>query len=69
LNGDEPFAYNFTPTHRSDHLQRDFKHLENGQEASEEIEVSIAGRIIASRFMGKLAFLNLLDEHGTIQVN
>eukprot|EP00210_Caulerpa_lentillifera_P006447 g6159.t1 len=49
-------------------LHRDYDHLKNGEESSSEIQVTVAGRIMATRFMGKLAFLNLLDEYGTIQL-
>lgn len=34
----------------------------------EPVEVSIAGRIVANRSMGKLAFINLLDGSGKIQL-
>ena len=32
-----------------------------------DIEVAVAGRIVARRVMGKLAFLSLKDDSGTIQ--
>jgi aspartyl/asparaginyl-tRNA synthetase len=31
-------------------------------------EVAVAGRIMARRFMGKLAFMSLVDDSGSIQI-
>lgn len=49
-------------------MQDIYKDLGNGEEANSENHVSIAGRIVARRAFGKLAFLTLRDESGTIQV-
>lgn len=50
-------------------MQDIYKDLANGEETnSENDHVSIAGRIIARRAFGKLAFLTLRDDSGTIQV-
>lgn len=50
-------------------MQDIYKDLANGEETNNENDhVSIAGRIIARRAFGKLAFLTLRDDSGTIQV-
>ena len=51
----------FDVTHRSDEVLRDFDALE-GQ------EVSIAGRMISRRVMGKASFAHLLDGEGELQI-
>ncbi|KGG14607.1 MULTISPECIES: lysine--tRNA ligase [unclassified Prochlorococcus] len=64
--GIEPYAVNFQPTHKTVQLQQDHLDLPNGQER--DLEVSIAGRVLARRVMGKLAFFKLSDDSGTIQL-
>ncbi|PQM33089.1 hypothetical protein Pyn_04694 [Prunus yedoensis var. nudiflora] len=50
-------------------LQDIYKHLADGEESkSEKDAVSVAGRIVARRAFGKLAFLTLRDDSGTIQL-
>lgn len=64
--GLNPYGYRWQVTHRAADLQEQFADLPRGEEA--ELEVAIAGRILARRVMGKLAFFNLQDETGTIQL-
>ena len=65
----EPYAYTWDRTHTASQLQELYKHLGNGEESnSDTSSVSIAGRIVARRAFGKLAFLTLRDDSGTIQV-
>ncbi|CAI8606716.1 unnamed protein product [Vicia faba] len=67
--GLNPYAYEWNKTHSAQQLQDIYKDLENGEETnSENDHVSIAGRIIARRAFGKLAFLTLRDDSGTIQL-
>ncbi|KAI3822920.1 hypothetical protein L1987_10521 [Smallanthus sonchifolius] len=67
--GFEPYAYKWDRTHTANQLQEIYKDLENGEESnSENDQVSIAGRIVARRAFGKLAFLTLRDDSGTIQL-
>lgn len=61
-----PYAYRWQSTHTAQALQEKFVDLANGEE--EDFEVAIAGRILARRVFGKLAFFNLQDETGTIQL-
>jgi len=61
-----PFAYQWQVTHHAKELQQQYIELDNGEEV--ETSVSIAGRIVARRVFGKLAFFTLQDETGTIQL-
>ncbi|XP_024986972.1 lysine--tRNA ligase, chloroplastic/mitochondrial isoform X2 [Cynara cardunculus var. scolymus] len=67
--GFEPYAYKWDRTHTANQLQEMYKHLGNGEEMNgENDQVSISGRIVARRAFGKLAFLTLRDDSGTIQL-
>ena len=58
----------FTDVHHLKCFQEKYAYLENGEVAELSCEVSVAGRIMASRVMGKLAFARLMDESGSVQV-
>ena len=64
--GLNPFAYRWDVTHRAADLQEKYVELEPGEEVDQD--VSIAGRVIARRVFGKLAFFSLQDATGTIQL-
>lgn len=64
--GLNPYAYKWESTHHAAQLQAKYAHLSNGEEVDEP--VAIAGRILARRVFGKLAFFNIQDETGTIQL-
>ncbi|MEL7359528.1 MAG: lysine--tRNA ligase [Cyanobacteria bacterium J06560_6] len=64
--GQIPYAYSWDITHPIADLQAKFAELEAG--AEEDFAVSIAGRIMARRVFGKLAFFTVQDETGTIQL-
>lgn len=64
--GVNPYAYRWESTHHAADLQSKYADLPNGEEVN--VEVSIAGRIMARRVFGKLAFFTLQDETGTIQL-
>ncbi|KAL7081649.1 hypothetical protein ACP275_14G051900 [Erythranthe tilingii] len=68
-NGFDPYAYKWERTHTANELQNIYQNLGNGEESTSESDhVSIAGRIVARRAFGKLAFLTLRDDSGTIQL-
>ena len=64
--GFNPYAYRWESTHQAAKLQEKFAELPSGEEV--DLEVAIAGRIMARRVFGKLAFFTLQDETGTIQL-
>ncbi len=64
--GQEPYALRFAPSHRLEDLQQDHGDLPKGQER--DLYVQVAGRVMARRVLGKLAFFRLQDETGTIQL-
>lgn len=64
--GSNPYAYRWESTHHAAQLQEKFADLPSGEEV--DVEVAIAGRIMARRVFGKLAFFTLQDETGTIQI-
>ncbi len=64
--GLNPYEYRWESTHHAAELQQKYADLPNGDEV--EIQVAIAGRILARRVFGKLAFFTLQDETGTIQL-
>ncbi len=64
--GQGPYAQRFDSSHKTASLQEDHADLPNGEER--DVVVSIAGRIVSRRVMGKLAFFSLADESGTIQL-
>ncbi len=64
--GTNPYAYRWESTHHAAQLQEQFANLASGEEV--DLEVAIAGRIMARRVFGKLAFFTLQDQTGTIQL-
>ena len=64
--GLNPYAETFEISHSSKYLIENYDFLENGQEFN--LNVSIAGRVLAKRIMGKIAFFSISDQEGTIQL-
>ena len=64
--GLNPYAYKWESTDHAAELQEKYADLGNGEEVDEA--VAVAGRIIARRVFGKLAFFEIQDETGTIQL-
>ncbi|WP_338429475.1 lysine--tRNA ligase [Synechococcus elongatus] len=64
--GFEPYAYRWDCSHSAAQLQALYADLPAGEEVA--VEVAIAGRIMARRVFGKLAFFTLQDESGQIQL-
>ena len=60
------YAESFRVSHNSKYIIQKFRFLENGQE--EDFSVSIAGRVMAKRVMGKIAFFSISDQEGQIQL-
>lgn len=66
--GLNPYAYTFARTHMAAALQTKYADIANGEEADAEVVVAVAGRVMARRVMGKLAFVTLSDDSGAIQL-
>ena len=66
--GADPYAYRFDRTHTAAALQAEHKDLPAGEVAPETVRVSVAGRILARRVLGKLAFIKLADASGDVQL-
>ncbi len=64
--GIEPYAETFKISHSTKFLSEKFGYLENGTEFN--LNVSLAGRVLAKRVMGKIAFFTITDQEGKIQL-
>lgn len=62
----EPYVNGFSPTHRSAALAEEFGALEPGDET--DTIVTVAGRLVAKRDQGEVAFLVLRDATGELQL-
>ena len=60
-NGIDPYPPSFTPTHFSEAIKTSFNELEGKN-------VTVAGRIMAIRRMGKASFFKIVDNQGGIQI-
>lgn len=60
--GINPYPYNYGSITHSRYIKDNFNNI------SEEQQYTIAGRIMLFRKMGKVTFLNILDQEGKIQV-
>ncbi len=64
--GFDPYSESFKVTHSTKFLIDKYSYLENGQEF--KLNTSIAGRVLAKRIMGKIAFFSICDQEGSIQL-
>ena len=64
--GKDPYGHAFKYSHHLAELNERYADLEDG--ASTEDEVQVAGRVMAKRDQGKLAFLELRDSSGDMQL-
>ena len=60
--GFDPFSQNWQPTHTSEEAKKLFEQKGEGQ------EVSLAGRILVYRLMGKASFVKIQDRKGIMQL-
>jgi lysyl-tRNA synthetase class 2 len=65
--GINPYPYEFDVTHTSEQLLSNLDLIKTEENENPE-RVSVAGRIMTRRIMGKASFFNLQDSEGTIQV-
>lgn len=66
----QAYPNHFRRQHLAADLHRDFSNLDKDtlQQSAEKNKVSIAGRIMTRRLMGKASFIHLQDMSGKIQV-
>src|SRR3989344_3179972 len=64
--GIDPFPYSYNRTHYANYIHEKYKDLPKESHSGEN--VSVAGRIIALRRMGKAAFFDVKDWTGKVQV-
>ncbi len=64
--GVNPFPYQYIRTHLSREIQEKFGSLQNGEESN--VNAKVCGKIMSIRGFGKLAFIDLNDDTGKIQV-
>ncbi len=64
--GVDPYGHAFERSHSIEQLNATYDHLEEG--ASTEDEVTVAGRVMARRVQGKIAFLELRESGHDIQL-
>jgi lysyl-tRNA synthetase class 2 len=64
--GINPYPYNYKQTHHSAELQHKYAKLVNGDHVSDS--VSIAGRVMQLRRMGKVTFAHVQDRDGKVQI-
>ncbi|CAM9393329.1 unnamed protein product, partial [Phaeothamnion confervicola] len=65
--GVNPYAYTWQVSHTCAEMQKQWASLPTGEEDA-LAQVSVAGRIMARRIFGKLAFFALRDASGTVQM-
>lgn len=65
--GIDPFGKGYKRTHRSGELRALYAEKTAEELDAENVQVSIAGRIMSKRRMGKLGFMHILDRDGKIQ--
>jgi lysyl-tRNA synthetase class 2 len=64
--GIQPYPARYATSYTIDGVQKHFAHLNTGDMATEK--VSVAGRLISRRGMGKAAFLDMVDCTGKVQI-
>ncbi|MBI2147570.1 lysine--tRNA ligase [Candidatus Woesearchaeota archaeon] len=63
--GLNPYPYSYSPTHHSSDVHTAYQKLKPDEKSRES--VTVAGRVVGLRRMGKATFLHLLDEKGKLQ--
>ncbi len=64
--GIEPYPYSYDVSHKAMDITKKYENLENGEKTQDF--VSVAGRIMTSRGMGKIHFMHILDSTGKLQL-
>ena len=64
--GINPFPYQYIRTHTANEIKEKFNSLQNGEET--QVNAKVCGKVMGVRGFGKLAFIDLWDDSGKIQV-
>lgn len=64
--GINPFPYQYIRTHTAQQIKDKFNALQNGEEST--VHAKVCGKVMSVRGFGKLAFIDLWDDSGKIQV-
>lgn len=62
------FPNQFKPTHKAQDILDKYTNVTKEELAEKQIEVTVAGRIVLRRIMGKASFLHIQDVSGRIQI-
>lgn len=63
-----PFVNDFTPKHLAQNLLSQYNEINKEELDPQNIEVSLAGRMMLKRVMGKTSFATLMDRSGKMQI-
>src|SRR5690606_10700911 len=66
--GVDPFGKKYVRTHSTNEVLEQYGHLTKEQLDEMGVEVSVAGRIMQNRGMGKAVFAHIQDLQGKIQI-
>ncbi|MGI2297483.1 MULTISPECIES: lysine--tRNA ligase [unclassified Paenibacillus] len=66
--GVDPFGGRFERTHNAEQIVREYESVGKEELAEQAVKVSIAGRIMQKRGMGKASFAHIQDLSGRIQI-
>ena len=66
--GIEPFGNAFKTTHHAEELHRLYGEMSKEELEELALDVTVAGRIMSKRRMGKLGFMHIQDKSGQIQI-
>lgn len=66
--GIDPFGQAYNQTHHSKEIKDNYQELDKQTLETKKIAVSVAGRIMTKRRMGKLGFFHIQDRDGKIQI-
>jgi lysyl-tRNA synthetase, class II len=64
--GINPYPYSFNKIHNAEEINHKFSKIK--KEQKDKTKVSVAGRIILRRIMGKASFFHIQDETGKVQI-
>ncbi len=64
--GIDPYPYTYDPTHQAREINERYSSLKAGEQTTHK--VSVAGRVLLKRVMGKASFFHLQDQTGKVQL-